>query len=152
MLRDGYCMNVITINEIVVALLLQLQQGYGIDQTIPPPRLNFLTTREMTQMACTRPCNCVQGWTPPGHSVYLHEDLSIEDDLHDKSVLLHELVHYIQYRYQLDVMATECQTWKAREARAYQIQIEWLHKYRVSIEKYGLHRAQRRLHGVKCLE
>ena len=144
-------MDTVTLNEMVLTFLLYLQQAYAIDQTIPPPQLNFLSDGEMTQMACARECNGVRGWTPPGNSIYLHEDLSIEKDRYDQSILLHELVHYVQYQYGLDVMPTECLTWKTREAKAYQLQIQWLHEQRVSMEKYGLHRVRQRLLGDQCL-
>tara|TARA_B110000908_G_C10221273_1_gene435478 strand:- start:1272 stop:1583 length:312 start_codon:yes stop_codon:yes gene_type:complete len=101
-------------------------------------------------MACISGCNQVRGWTPPGVSIYLDNTLDLESNIQDQSILLHELVHYVQYQYELDVLSSECLTWKTREAKAYQLQIKWLQSQRESIEELGLHRVQQRLYRLKC--
>jgi hypothetical protein len=55
--------------------------------------------------------------------VYLDDSLDFERPL-DSSILLHELVHYVQH--DRDGPATTCAEWLRREQQAYRIQIEAL--------------------------
>lgn len=138
------------LNEFILSLLLTLQSEYGINEDIDPPQVHLVSSNQLIQMACISGCDEVRGWTPPGVSIYLDYTLDFQNSIHDQSILLHELVHYVQYKYGLDEMSTECLTWKLREAKAYQFQIKWLHDRRQSIEELGLHRVQQRLIRLKC--
>jgi hypothetical protein len=50
------------------------------------------------QSACHgRECK-VLGWFPPGNTVYVDERLDPQNNLLAASIVVHEMVHYLQYR------------------------------------------------------
>ncbi len=136
--------------EIITGLLLFIQSEVGLFNSIEPPHIEFMPVVEIAEAACEQHCNEIKGWTPPGNTVYLSNDLSINLDMFDRSIVLHELVHYVQYKYQLANMASDCLTWKAREAQAYQLQFRWLQKHKVSFNSLNLNIAMRNFHRVQC--
>jgi len=136
--------------EITTGLLLFIQSQMSLFNSIEPPHIEFMPVEEISDIACTMPCGGIKGWTPPGDTVYLSNELSINQDMFDRSIVLHELVHYVQYRYILTEKATDCLTWKAREAQAYKIQYEWLRKNNVRYNTMSLDLTMRNFHRVQC--
>ena len=140
-----------SMSEVTAGLLLFIQSHLGLFNSIEPPHIEFMPVAEIAEIACDRPCGHIKGWTPAlGSTVYLSNELSINRDMFDRSIVLHELVHYVQYKYQLTKMATDCLTWKAREAQAYQLQFLWLQEHKVSTNSLSLNIAMQNFHRVQC--
>ena len=136
--------------EITTGLLLYIQSHMSLFNSIEPPHIEFMPVEEITKIACTKPCGVIKGWTPPGDTVYLSNELSINRNMFDRSIVLHELVHYVQYKYNLNEKTNDCLTWKAREGQAYEIQYEWLRQNKVHYNSLSLNLTMRNFHRVQC--
>lgn len=62
----------------------------------------------------------------PGEGIYIDEVLKPETDIFARSVLLHELVHYVQDLSRELASAEPCDRWVRREQEAYAIQKRFL--------------------------
>jgi hypothetical protein len=81
---------------------------------------------ELQAMVCKGPCQ-VRGFYLPPKGVYLNETLDIEHDVVARSVLLHELVHYVQeLSGRFNSLPDKCDRWWSREKEAYDIQNAYL--------------------------
>ena len=86
------------------------------------PVVRFEARLALCQRVLRRDDCPVRGATIDG-VVYLDDSLDFERPL-DSSILLHELVHYVQH--DRDGPATTCADWLRREQQAYSIQIQAL--------------------------
>ena len=80
---------------------------------------------ELEQAACGRPCR-VFGWSPPGATIYLDDRLDLGGDLFARSILVHELTHYLQQESGRFGNRRNCGEWMQREREAYLVQYRWL--------------------------
>ena len=119
-------------DQIVGALMLFIQSMTGtVGIELPPPEIRVLPQRELAQKACNRKCD-VYGWFSNADKVvYMADNQDFMNNMHARSVLFHELVHYSQNQFQALKMVNDCLTWKARELQAYDIQYAWLRRHRV---------------------
>ena len=99
--------------------------GYSIPAELP--EVAFVPHAELQRTACDRPCE-VYGWYPLGPTIYLDDRLDPIRDAKSRSILLHELVHYLQNAHGAFSDQTECRNWAMRERQAYRIQARWLAK------------------------
>ncbi len=82
----------------------------------------------LVERACRgRECH-VQGWFPGGQTIYLDQQLDPADGLYDSSVLLHEMVHYLQQESS-STGQTTCKSNVESERQAYGAQREYLMRY-----------------------
>lgn len=94
--------------------------------------------------ACNnRECK-VHGWFPPGSTIYLDSRLDPANSLYASSVLLHELIHYLQQESRRSGIHASCTDNIAAEREAYGVQKEYLLRYGV-YQPVGT-----ALHGVSC--
>ncbi len=101
----------------------------------PPeyPELIYLPTPELSQLACKGTCS-VLGHYAGGRQIYLDDRLKPLTNLFDRSVLLHEVIHYLRglegshYADPADTGddAHQCRLWYKREREAYAIQEAYL--------------------------
>ena len=94
------------------------------------PSIRFLPTAELSMLACHSEC-MVLGHYQGGDTIYLDEKLRPESNLFDRSVLLHEMVHYLQYAADASAAQPQTQQEKCvlcykREREAYAIQDAFL--------------------------
>jgi len=139
-----------SMQELVAGLLLFVQSELGLFNPIEPPHIEFMPATEISDVACNQPCDEIKGWAPPGDTIYLSNDLRVGKDDFDRSILLHELVHYVQYKHELVDMTSSCLTWKARESQAYELQYEWLRINKVRYNTYDFKVAMQNFHRVQC--
>jgi len=71
------------------------------------------------------------GWFPPGETIYLDERLDPEDSLYAASVVVHEMVHYLQYEARGGRGFSDCDSAIQLEREAYQAQRDFLLRYGV---------------------
>ena len=116
---------VLTEEQLLPALLSALRQlsKYAVPAELP--EIYRVPQERLQEMACTGKC-AVLGTYRPGEGIYLDERLNPETSLFDRSVLLHELVHYVQeLNGELSDMRP-CDRWYHREQEAYAIQKNFL--------------------------
>lgn len=124
------------LSELVAELLVAIKLISGQPIPAEQPRVAFVPAATIQSQACDRPCQ-VYGWFPPGRTIYLDDRLRPDEDSWSKSILLHELVHYVQYRNAPTASVTDCDGWSAREREAYDIQVEWLRRNRQFVRLRG---------------
>lgn len=97
----------------------------------------------MVEHACRGQECHVQGWFPSGQTIYLDQNLDPVNGLYDSSVLLHEMVHYLQQEARSDLHTT-CVANVEAEREAYGAQREYL-------LRYGVYRpVGSSMHNVSC--
>lgn len=121
------------------------------DYAVPaePPRIALVPHAQLERMACGEPCR-VYGWFPPGETIYLDQRLDLRHDPGAQSILLHELVHYVQQKSGTFPAGDGCERWLAREWEAYDIQLRWLAERRApktALSRYGFRPA-----SLTCVE
>lgn len=97
----------------------------GLPMPDRPPTIVLAKQAKLQEMACSgRPCPAVRGVTMPDGRIWLDESLDFSDP-EDASILLHEVVHYLQWSRSGPVRS--CDDWRRREIHAYTVQMEALH-------------------------
>ncbi len=86
-----------TLNELIVALLLWITTHTEYNEPKIFPKVEFLEQKTLSDLACGRECE-ILALTPesPRYTVYLVKDLSPLDNICDRGILLHELIHVVQ--------------------------------------------------------
>lgn len=116
---------VLTEAELLPALMSALHQLSKYPVSVAVPEIYRVSQERLQELACSGKC-AVLGTYRPGEGIYLDERLSPENSLFDRSVLLHELVHYLQeMNGELSDMRP-CDRWYHREQEAYAIQKNFL--------------------------
>ena len=89
------------------------------------PRVSKVSRAEIERTICSGPCP-VKAWHVPGEGIFLDDSLTPETDLVHRSILLHELVHFLQELNAEGASMDECDRWLHREREAYQLQNQYL--------------------------
>jgi hypothetical protein len=89
------------------------------------PNLHRVSREVLEEMVCVGKCAVLANYRP-GDGIYLADELHPESDLFARSVLLHELVHYLQDLRNVRADEAECLRWYHREVEAYSIQRRFL--------------------------
>ena len=115
--------------------------GYPTPQQVPT--IEMVPHTFMIEHACRGQACHVQGWFPGGQTIYLDQNLDPINGLYDSSVLLHELVHYLQQEAHSSIHAS-CVDNIDAEREAYGAQREYL-------LRYGVYRpVGSSMHNVSC--
>lgn len=104
---------------------IRLLSGYPIPANLP--EVHLVSETEMQQKVCSgRPCR-VKAFYHPDWGVFIDEKLDLQDDVFDRSILLHELIHHLQKTTgKFDSVASLCSKRTAQELEAYEIQNRYL--------------------------
>ena len=89
------------------------------------PEVHRVPHAQIEAMACQQACR-VRAIYIPHLGVYLDDDLDIERNEFDRSILLHELVHHAQAVMGKYEDLSLCESWKSSEVEAYRIQDAYL--------------------------
>ena len=111
--------------ELVPALLSAIDQLSKYPRPAFAPEIFRVSQERLQELACTRNCRVLATYQP-GEGIFLNERLKPETNLFDRSVLLHELVHYVQELNHERGDAKPCDRWYHREVEAYAIQKAFL--------------------------
>lgn len=112
--------------DTLCSALLAFLADSGLVAAPPPcPSLLVIEPPRLAALACDGPCPGVLAWYEAGaHRVYLAAGFDPDEPLHE-SVLLHELVHYVQ-----DLRGgfgdEGCRAGLLREVEAFRWQERWL--------------------------
>jgi hypothetical protein len=95
------------------------------------PEVKMVPHAYLVEKACNgRECK-VLGWFPPGETIYVDARLDPQDDLFATSILVHEMVHYLQQQSGKYAGPHSCANSLAMEREAYGVQREFLLRYGV---------------------
>tara|TARA_B100000242_G_C43025456_1_gene477440 strand:+ start:460 stop:903 length:444 start_codon:yes stop_codon:yes gene_type:complete len=85
------------INEIILSLLLWITSNTDYGNITVNPKVQFLVQSELAELACNRPCEII-AYTPKDskEKIYLSKNINPTEDVCDRGVLLHELIHIYQ--------------------------------------------------------
>ena len=140
-------MNAADVSTLITQLLvtIQLLSDYSIPES--KPQVNFVPLAVMQKMVCKGDCE-IKGFYLPAKGVFIDEKLDVRDDVYSRSVLLHELVHFLQHlNGKFEDLATPCLRWQAKEVEAYSIQRRYLRKMLEDRRSHGLG-----TQGITCPE
>ncbi len=96
--------------------------------TIPDslPRVQRVPHAKIEELACGGAKCAALAVYRSGEGVYIDKALNLETEVFARSVLLHELVHYVQDVAGERAEAEPCKRWYRRERQAYAIQMRFL--------------------------
>lgn len=91
------------------------------------PMVSRMPRPVLESLACPEGTRCgVSAMYEPTRGILIAEDLRPETNLFHRSILLHEIVHYLQeVGHELSAMAA-CERWYQRELEAYALQKQYL--------------------------
>ena len=118
-------------NEVYAALLswAVTLTGYAPPQALP--EIQHVSHGYLETVACEgRQCK-VLGWFPPGNTIFLDDRLDAEHSLYASSIVVHEMVHYLQQTSGRWSTTYSCQDAMAMEREAYAAQQAYLVNYGV---------------------
>ena len=97
------------------------------------PAISFVTQDEINRVICKKPC-AVRAAYLPERGVLLLDSLDPINVPLDRSILVHELVHYLQEINNRYSELTPCKRWFQREHEAYAVQNMYL--YRINANRH----------------
>lgn len=115
----------IPMQDLVPELLTAIDRlsKYGVPDE--PPPVYRVPHETIEQFACGTKCAALAVYRS-GEGIYLDESLNPETNIFARSVLLHELVHYVQDLSNELAEARLCERWYRREQEAYALQKRFL--------------------------
>jgi hypothetical protein len=113
--------DVLSETELMPALVSALDQLSKYHRPLALPQVIRVPHERIEAIVCNAKCGALAAYRP-GEGIYLDERLKPETNLFDRSILLHELVHYVQDMSDEHGDMRPCQRWYQREQEAYAIQ------------------------------
>ena len=113
--------DVLSAAELMPALVSALDQLSKYHRPVALPEVIRVSHERIEAMVCNAKCGALAVYWP-GAGIYLDERLKPETELFDRSILLHELVHYVQDMNDEHGDMRPCMRWYQREQEAYAIQ------------------------------
>ncbi len=107
--------------ELMPALVSALDQLSKYHRPVALPEIIRVPHERIEAMVCNAKCGALATYRP-GEGIYLDDRLKPETQLFDRSILLHELVHYVQDMSDEHGDMRPCMRWYQREQEAYAIQ------------------------------
>tara|TARA_B100000131_G_scaffold282531_1_gene289808 strand:- start:68 stop:514 length:447 start_codon:yes stop_codon:yes gene_type:complete len=85
------------INELIVALLIWITSNSDYKNPQKDINVEFLKQSQLSELACKRDCE-ILAYTPiePKYKIYLSDKLDPIDNICDRGILLHEIIHVLQ--------------------------------------------------------
>ena len=118
-------------NELYAILMSWAVLLSGHPTPVQMPDMVTVPHSYLVQAACRGEECKVMGWFPPGNTIYLDERLDPNDSLYAASVVVHEMVHYLQYEARGGRGFINCEDTIQLEREAYQAQRDFLVRYGV---------------------
>ena len=121
------------LNALAKSLLYDIEHlsRYWKSKELPP--ISMVSQEEINQVVCKKTC-AVRAAYMPDRGVLLAETLDPINVALDRSILVHELVHYLQEINQRYSDLTPCKRWFQREHEAYAVQNQYL--YRINANRH----------------
>lgn len=114
-------------------LLLDIERlsRYWAAKQLPP--ITIVPQDEINRIVCKKPC-AVRAAYMPDRGVLLADTLDPFNEPLDRSILVHELVHFLQEINQRYSELSPCKRWFQREHEAYAVQNQYL--YRINANRH----------------
>jgi hypothetical protein len=125
-------MEVAWVESLVAALLAWIQLSTGYDLPAASPEIEFVSHQHLVDVLCGGTECSVVGMYLRGDTIYLDDRLDVVKDVHHRSILVHELVHYVQTQSG-KFAGLDCDDWLAQEREAYIVQAKWLRESRAIV-------------------
>lgn len=123
----------------LVSELIVIVAGFGIDAAGgDAPDVRLVSQHVIAAEVCDRPC-AVLAVFDPEKGILLDSRLDPLNDLNARSILLHELIHFLQWKATGRV-AQGCAEWLRRESQAYEVQFAWLSRQTKGERRFPLRR------------
>lgn len=119
------------IYEAVVGTLLpELSQILNMPLPADPPKISIASAQEIQKAYCKEDesCSVAAITNRDTGEIVLHEGF-IPNNLFSVSILVHELVHWVQVKNQWFADQKDCDKWAMQEMQAYHVQAQWLSKH-----------------------
>jgi hypothetical protein len=111
--------------QLVDSLLEAITRLSSFRKPTTIPHVTRVSREEIERTICDGPC-MVKAWYLPGEGVFFDETLRPEANLIHRSILLHELVHFVQEENGEAANLDPCRRWVQREQQAYELQAQYL--------------------------
>jgi len=98
--------------------------GYRVHS--PLPHISQVPHDVLAAHACSGPCRVVKAAYVPGEGIYIEDKLDPEHSKMDRSIVLHELVHYLQEQSGKFADLGPCARNREEELEAYSLQNAYL--------------------------
>jgi hypothetical protein len=131
-------------NELYAVLMSWAVSFSGLGTPQEMPMVDRVSHAYLVGSACNGSECKVLGWFPPGHTIYVDERLDVEQDLLASSIVVHEMVHYLQFQAAGGQQPPDCEAILELERQAYLAQRRFLQMYG-SIRTVGA-----AMHGANC--
>ncbi|HET9701635.1 MAG TPA: hypothetical protein VFP70_12000 [Burkholderiales bacterium] len=118
-------------NELFSILMSWAVLLSGLPAPATMPEMVQVPHAYLVKAACNGQECKVMGWFPPGNTIFLDERLDPEDSLYAASVVVHEMVHYLQQEARGGKGFVDCESTIQLEREAYQAQRDFLLRYGV---------------------
>jgi len=107
----------------MISLMEEAKQLMKIREDVPFPEIYPATFDYLKSLVCNGSSYCPVNAVYTSNKVYYRQDLNF-NDLHSKSILVHEFVHHIQAS--IGYRAVNCDIWYKNEKEAYRLQAKYL--------------------------
>lgn len=112
-------------SDLVDSLLDTIARMSNYQKPGVAPRIFKVSRAQIEQTMCRGPC-AVRAWHLPESGIFIDDSLTPEIDLAHRSILFHELVHFVQDLNGVGGGLDECTRWLQREREAYWLQNQYL--------------------------
>ena len=121
------------LNALAKTLLLEIEHlsRYWSSKQLPP--IAIVSQDEINRIVCKKPC-AVRAAYMPERGVLLADTLDPINEALDRSILVHELVHFLQEINNRYSELSPCKRWFQREHEAYAVQNQYL--YRINANRH----------------
>ncbi len=130
-------------DALLAALLawIHATTGYAVPDT--PPRIAFVQPRLIADIMCNAEPKCpVLAMYLRGDTIFLDDRLDVYGNDYHTSILLHELVHFVQHQSGR-FTESDCESWIKEEEEAFRIQTAWLRERTISFpQRHQIPRAE----------
>lgn len=123
----------------LVSQLVAVIASFGVPAaSAEAPAVTFVPQKVIATQVCGRPCPIFAVFDPD-KGILMDDRLDPLNDLNARSILLHELVHFAQWKATKRV-SRDCAEWLRRERKAYAIQFAWLVRHRTGKRRFPVRR------------
>ena len=117
-----------TVDPVLNSIFSDAESLVNMKGVGPKPLILKKSVSELQREFCNSgKCSIVALYHSKYNQIWIRGDFESTDDMYYKSILLHEIIHWIQYSNHLyEDEIKDCQLWLKREYQAYQLQGKWL--------------------------
>jgi hypothetical protein len=114
-----------SLSSLIIELFATLQMMTGMPAPTSLPYVHRVPQDEIRQQFCKSPC-AIRAVYEPSVGVFIDETLDVQNNLFDRSILLHELVHHLQAVQGRFEPGDTCVRRNTAEKEAYALQNRYL--------------------------